>query len=130
MDQNATVKSVLILVIALVAVTGAMDNKANIGLKNVDGQDILLDSVTGFVSKLNEPLNLWCESEREWTTCYWYWDIEDIKQKYCRISINGSLEGNPGCSLSGKRCLFKGSKTTQEEHEGLWKCTLGIRALR
>ena len=133
MDRNGRLESVIAFVTALVVVIGAVDHKTTIGLQSDDGRDIPLDNITGFVSKLNEPLNLWCESNQEWDTCYWIWDMVDgppPSQKHCRILLNGSLEGLPGCSVSGKRCLFKSSKTTQEEHEGILRCKLGIKALK
>ena len=125
MDRNGRLESVIAFVTAFVVVIGAQDYKTAIGLQSDDGRDISLDNITGFVSKLNEPLNLWCESEHEWSSCNWYWDIEATKQKFCTISKNSTYDGYPGCSFKGKRCLFNSSKTTQEEHEGIWRCELG-----
>ena len=42
-----------------------MDYAATIWLQNNDGQDIPLNMITGFVSKLNDPLNLWGQSDHD-----------------------------------------------------------------
>ena len=118
-----------LVIVSFGGVVVGVDYPTTIGLQNDDGQDIPLDVITGFVSKLNEPFNLWCQSDHVWNNCMWYWNIKDTSQKFCRILSNGSYDGYPGFSVSGTRCQIRIPKTIQEEHEGKWKCELGIEVL-